>query len=70
MPVGGGFPLLKRIRELSGKKHVPVIILTGKVIDDEVIRKAEEFHVDAIFTKPYDKDKFMAKIKSILPVIQ
>ena len=68
MPVGGGFPLLKRLRELPGKSHIPVVILTGRVVDEEVIRKAETFDVAAIFTKPYDKDKFMKKIKSIVPI--
>lgn len=70
MPAGGGFTLLKKIRKNPSKAKLPVVILTGKTIDDEVKTKAEAFNVAAIFTKPYDSVKFISKIKSLIPVKQ
>jgi len=68
MPAGGGFSLLERIRKYPQKEKTPVIILTGKIIDEEIIRSANKYNVSAIFTKPYDAEKFVNKIKSILPI--
>lgn len=67
MPIGGGFSLLERIRGMELKSSVPVVILTGKTIDDEIIQQAKQFNVSAIFTKPYDSEKFLGKIKSLAP---
>lgn len=66
MPAGGGFHLLETIRNHSTKANMPVVILTGKIVDDEVIQKANRLNVSAIFTKPYDPDKFVKKIQDIL----
>jgi len=68
MPVGGGFSLLERIRNMESISSVPVVILTGKTIDDEIIEQAKQFNVSAIFTKPYDSEKFLGKIKSLAPI--
>ena len=66
MPAGGGFQLLKTIRNYSTKTNIPVVILTGKTVDYEVIEKANKLRVSAIFSKPYDPDKFVRKIQDIL----
>ena len=68
MPAGGGFALLERIRNMPAKSMIPVIILTGKTIDDEIREKAKANDVAAIFTKPYDSKQFLRKIKSLVGV--
>lgn len=68
MPAGGGFSLLERIRKIPSKAAVPVIILTGKSVDEEVRNQAEQYEVAAIYTKPYDSKEFVAQIQSIVPV--
>lgn len=65
MPAGGGFQLLKTIRNYVTKKNTPVIILTGKIVDQEIIENANKYKVSAIFTKPYDPEKFIKKIQEI-----
>ncbi|MCJ7812340.1 response regulator [bacterium] len=67
MPAGGGFTLLERIKQHPITITMPVIILTGKTIDDEVRQKADKYGVAAIFLKPYKSERFVEKIKSLLP---
>jgi len=68
LPAGGGFALLERIRNMPAKSAIPVVILTGKTIDDEIRAKAKANDVAAIFSKPYDSKEFVRKLKSIVPV--
>ncbi len=68
MPAGGGFALLDRIKQHPIHVTMPVIILTGKTVDDEVRKHAEEYGVAAVFLKPYKSEHFVEKVKSLLPV--
>ena len=68
MPGGGGFELLDNVHEKPGMKNIPVIILTGKTIDDEVKDKAQSYNVADIIMKPYESKQFVQKIKALLPV--
>ena len=68
MPAGGGFALLERIRILPKRSTTPVIIMTGKRIDDNLKSKAEELNASAIFSKPYNSTEFVKKIKSLVPI--
>ena len=65
IPAGGGFALLERIRNMPAKS-TPVVILTGKKIDDEIRARAEANDVAVIFTKPYDSKQFLRRIKSLV----
>ena len=69
MPAGGGFSLLERIRNIPAKASLPVIILTGKAITDELKEKAKSLDVSAIFSKPYETQEFVGKIMSLVPVV-
>jgi two-component system alkaline phosphatase synthesis response regulator PhoP len=68
MPAGGGFSLLERIRKIPSKTLVPVVIVTGKTINNEDRLKAKELDVAAIFSKPYDSTEFVETLKSLVPV--
>ena len=68
MPAGGGFAILERIQNFPGKSMIPVIIVTGKTIDDEVKSTAAKYNVSAIFSEPYDNKEFIRKIKSLVPL--
>ncbi len=67
MPAGGGFEILDRIKSIPSKATIPVVILTGKTIDSEVKAKAKAYDVAAVFTKPYESEEFVDKIKSMMP---
>jgi two-component system copper resistance phosphate regulon response regulator CusR len=66
MPAGGGFTLLERIRNIPSSSTIPVIILTGRMIDDDIVQKAKSLDVSAIFHKPYDHVVFLAKVKELI----
>jgi DNA-binding response OmpR family regulator len=66
MPAGGGLSILERMRKLPGKSTIPVVILTGKTIDDELKTQISNLKVSVIFTKPYNTVKFLSKIQSLL----
>ena len=68
MPAGGGFAILERIKNFPSKCTIPVVIVTGKTIDDELKTCAETYKVAAIFTKPYNNKMFVRKIKSLVPL--
>ena len=66
MPAGGGFSILERIRKFPNKVDLPVIIVTGKTVDQAVKQQAQDYKVAQIFLKPYDAQEFLAAIKQIL----
>jgi len=66
MPAGGGFSLLERIQMIPAKSSIPVVILTGKTVDDIDRAKAEKYGVAAIIQKPYDSRQFMETIRAVL----
>ncbi len=66
MPGGGGFSLLERVYQHPEKARIPVIILTGKTVDEDVRSKAEAYHISDIVMKPYESKAFVEKIKSVV----
>lgn len=68
MPVGDGFTLLKRICSDPSIENPEVVILTGQTVDEKLRKQARRYNVAEIFTKPYDRVKFVEKIQSLVPV--
>jgi DNA-binding response OmpR family regulator len=68
MPEDEGFSVVRRMRRFPGRTSTPVVILTGKAVDDELKSMAESYNVAEVFTKPYDADVFVDKIKTLLPL--
>jgi len=66
MPAGGGFALLDRINKIPLTSTIPVIILTGRVIDDNIQNTAEKYGVKRIIRKPYEKDDLISTIETVL----
>ena len=66
MPAGGGFGILERMRGVPSKAMLPVVILTGIIIDAGTRAKAEAYDVAAVFTKPYESKQFISKIRSLI----
>lgn len=67
MPGGGGFALLDAVQKDPLKAQIPVIILTGKTVDEGVRLKAETYNVSDIIMKPYESKVFIEKIKTLVP---
>lgn len=66
MPGDTGFSVVRRMRRFPGRTSTPVVLLTGKAVDENLKEMAEAYNVAAIFSKPYDAEKFLSTIKSLL----
>jgi two-component system alkaline phosphatase synthesis response regulator PhoP len=66
MPAGGGMAVLERLRKFPTKSTIPVVVLTGKTIDDTLNALLSNLNVSAVFTKPYDAAEFLTKIELLL----
>ena len=68
MPNDEGFSVVRRMRRFPGRTSTPVVILTGKIVDEQLQSIAEAYNVSEVFSKPYDAELFVNKIKILLPV--
>lgn len=66
MPGDTGFSVVRRMRHFPGRTSIPVVILTSKNIDEELVSTAEAYNVAAVISKPYDPEEFLATIKALL----
>jgi signal transduction histidine kinase len=65
MPGIDGFETLKRIRENKGTSSIPVIIISVKNDESDIVRGLE-LGANDYFTKPYNRTILTAKVRSIL----
>lgn len=62
LPYVSGFELITQIRESRQWNRVPVIVLSGKVTERDVVRSLEIGANDYV-TKPYNPQELSARIK-------
>lgn len=62
LPYLSGFELIEQIREHPGWKHVPVIVLSGKVTEADVVRSLDLGANDYV-TKPYNPQELRARLQ-------
>lgn len=62
MPIMGGLEVLCRLREIS---NVPIILLTGRTLDQEKIRGLG-MGADDYLAKPFNPDELIARIRTVL----
>ncbi len=65
MPEMDGMELLRRIRETSEMKHIPVIFLSAKTTVDAQV-SALESGAEVFLTKPFKMELLKAQVKSLL----
>ena len=63
MPVKDGFTLAQEIRKLD--KHIPILFLTAKSMQDDKIR-GFEIGGDDYLTKPFSMEELLMRMKAIL----
>jgi len=65
MPGASGLELARRIRKRSSTREVPVIMLTARGDEEDVIR-ALDVGADDYINKPYSVSELLARVRSIL----
>lgn len=64
LPYVSGFELLTQIRETPGWNNVPVIVLTSKSQESDVLR-AFDVGVNDYVVKPFRPDEFVARVRRL-----
>lgn len=65
MPVMDGFAFCQAIREQESTSHIPVIMLTARVEDEDRLRGLQ-IGVDDYLTKPFNAKELKARIENLL----
>ncbi len=65
MPVMGGYEVLRRLKEDENLKSVPVIMLTARAQEKDVV-KGIDLGAEDYITKPFHPAELLARVKRIL----
>ena len=65
MPVMGGYEVLRRLKEDENLKSVPVIMLTARAQEKDVV-KGIDMGAEDYITKPFHPAELLARVKRIL----
>ncbi|MGQ4877143.1 response regulator [Billgrantia sp. LNSP4103-1] len=65
LPYHDGLEVLERLRGLPAWKDVPVIMLTAKARESDVVR-ALELGADDYVTKPFQPDELLARLRRFM----
>jgi len=65
MPVMDGYEVLRRIREDENLKSIPVVMLTARAQEKDVVKGIDSGAEDYI-TKPFHPAELLARVKRIL----
>jgi len=65
MPVMGGYEVLRRLKEDENLKSVPVIMLTARAQEKDVV-KGIDMGAEDYITKPFQPAELLARVKRIL----
>jgi DNA-binding response OmpR family regulator len=64
LPYVDGFELISQVRESSRWRSVPVIVLSGKVTERDIVR-AFDLGANDYLAKPYKPMEFLARVKRL-----
>ncbi|TET08361.1 response regulator [Candidatus Aerophobetes bacterium] len=65
MPVMDGYEVLRRVKEDENLKNIPVVMLTAKAQERDVV-KGIDLGADDYITKPFHPAELLARVKKIL----
>ncbi len=65
LPDADGLAVVKQIRELDGRRHVPILMVTG-VEDPAMEVEGLLAGVDDYLTKPFDEEVLLARLRALL----
>lgn len=65
MPVMDGFTMTEQLQKTKTTNHIPVIILTAKVMQDDKLTGLKS-GADAYITKPFQKQELLLRIETLI----
>jgi len=65
MPVMDGYEVLRRVKEDENLKNIPVVMLTARAQERDVV-KGIDMGADDYITKPFHPAELLARVKRIL----
>jgi signal transduction histidine kinase/DNA-binding response OmpR family regulator len=65
MPIKDGFELTKTLKLDKTTSHIPIILLTAKVMHDDKV-EGLQIGADAYMTKPFDKQELLIRINKLI----
>jgi len=65
MPAGDGIGVYEKLKISSDTSMIPVIFITAYA-NDEIVKKVSEMGAEGFFAKPFNIDKLLNKVKTIL----
>ena len=65
MPAGSGIGVYEKLKMSSETTTIPVIFITAYA-NDEIVKKVLEMGAEGFFAKPFNIDKLLIKVKTLL----
>ena len=65
LPYHDGIEIIQRLRSTAGWEHLPVVMLTAKAGEADIV-KALELGADDYVTKPFQPEELLARIKRLI----
>lgn len=65
LPYVSGYQLISEIRENATWQHVPIVVLSAKVLEDDVVR-ALDLGANDYVTKPYRPQELLARLRRVV----
>jgi diguanylate cyclase (GGDEF)-like protein len=66
MPGMDGFEICKKLKDGRKTKHIPVMILSTKIVDDHIRNLGQDAGADDYVMKPFNSKELVSRVKTIL----
>jgi len=65
LPYVSGFQLISEIRDDPQWQHVPIVVLSGKVLEQDIV-KALDLGANDYVTKPFRPEELLARLRRVV----
>ncbi len=65
LPYVSGYQLINEMRDNVAWRHVPIVVLSAKVMEEDVVRALDAGANDYV-TKPFRPDELLARIRRLI----
>ncbi|MDH5499645.1 MAG: response regulator [Gammaproteobacteria bacterium] len=65
LPYISGYQLIAEVRENRDWRYVPIVVLSGKVLEDDIVR-ALDLGANDYVTKPFRPEELLARLRRVV----